>query len=205
MNSPSMAVLMKWRGVVLSRPTSKERVWPIHGEAQVADQLILAQMENTNTTSEKQSQQAKGLPIKQIVVAVDLSARSEKTVAYAIEIARTFGARIHLVYVQAPESITEYATKGGNENLEVKRHDPVRDLTDLNKRTRRIYPNCGADLRVGACADEISQLARTLDADLIITASHHPSFLARLLNVDQAPKIMHRAPCPVLIYHDQKQ
>jgi nucleotide-binding universal stress UspA family protein len=36
---------------------------------------------------------------------------------------------------------------------------------------------------------------------VIITASHHPSFLARLLNLDQAPKIMHRAPCPVLVYH----
>ena len=51
-------------------------------------------MENMSTTSEKQSQQINGLPIKQIVVAVDLTAHSEKTVAYAIEIARTFGARI---------------------------------------------------------------------------------------------------------------
>jgi len=160
-------------------------------------------MESTSTTSEKQSQQVNGIPIKQIVVAVDLTAHSEKTVAYAIEIARTFGARIHLAYVQAPESSTEYATKGGNENLEVKRHDPVQELTDLCKRTRRIYPNCGADFRVGNCADEVSQLARTLDADLIITASDHPSFLVRLFNLDQAPKIMHRALCPVLVYHDQ--
>jgi nucleotide-binding universal stress UspA family protein len=150
-------------------------------------------MENMTTASENQSQQVNGLPIKQIVVAVDPTARSEKTVAYAIEIARTFGARIHLVYVQAPESITEYATKGGNENLEKKRHDPVQELTDLNKSIRRIYPNCGADFRVGTCADEISQLARTLDADLIITASYHPSFLGRLFNLDQAPKILHRA------------
>ena len=160
-------------------------------------------MENTSTTSEKQSQQVNGLSIKQIVVAVDLTAHSEKTVAYAIEIARTFGARIYLAYVQAPESITKYTAKGGNENLEEKRHDPVQELTDLNKRIRRIYPNCGADFRVGNCTEEVSQLARTLDADLIITASHHRSFLVRLFNLDQAPKIMHRAPCSVLVYHDQ--
>ena len=160
-------------------------------------------MENTSTTSKKRSQRVNGLSIKQIVVAVDLTAHSEKTVGYAIGIARTFGARIHLAYVQAPESITEYTAKGGNENLEEKRHDPVQELTDLNKSVRRIYPNCGADLRVGNCADEVSQLARTLDADLIITASHHPSFLVRLFNLDQAPKIMHRAPCSVLVYHDQ--
>ena len=56
-----------------------------------------------STTPEEQSQEVHGLPIKQIVVAVNLSVRSEKTVAYAIAIARSFGARIHLVYVQAPE------------------------------------------------------------------------------------------------------
>jgi nucleotide-binding universal stress UspA family protein len=156
-------------------------------------------MENTSTTCEQMSQQINGLPIKQIVVAVDLTSHSEKTIAYAIGIARTFGARIHLAYVQAPDLIS----KGGNEDHEKKRHDPVQELTDLNKRIRRIYPNCGADFRVGNCADEISQLARTLDADLIIAAGHHPSFLARLFNLDQAPKIVHRATCPVLVYHDQ--
>jgi len=160
-------------------------------------------MENMSTTSAEQSQQVHRLPIKQIVVTVNLSARSEKTVAYAIAIARSFGARIHLVYVQAPESITESITQGVHKYLEEEHHDPVQELTDLYKRTRRIYPNCGADFRVGTCADEVSELARTLDADLIITASHHTSFLGELLNFQQAPKIMHRAPCSVLVYHDQ--
>jgi hypothetical protein len=80
---------------MLSRLTSKEKVWPIHGESPVVHQLSLAQMENASTTCEKPSQQVNGLPIKQIVVAVDLTSRSEKTVAYAIEIARTPEARIH--------------------------------------------------------------------------------------------------------------
>jgi Universal stress protein family len=103
-------------------------------------------MENMSTASENQSQQVNGLPIKQVVVAVNLSACSEKTVAYAIAIARSFGARIHLVYVQAPESITESTTEGVHKYLGEKRHDRVQELTDLFKRTRRSYPNCGADL-----------------------------------------------------------
>ncbi|MGA8480973.1 MAG: universal stress protein [Chthoniobacterales bacterium] len=157
-----------------------------------------------STASENQTQQVNGLPIKQIVVAVNLSVCSEKTVAYAIAIARSFGARIHLVYVQPPESITESTTKGVHENLEGARRSSQQELQDLWDRTRKIYPNSGADLRVGDPAGEVSLLARTLDADLIITASHHPSFLARLLNLDQAPKIMHRAPCSVLVYHDEE-
>jgi K+-sensing histidine kinase KdpD len=57
---------------------------------------------NISATSETRSQEVYALPIKQIVVAVDLTARSEKTVEYAIEIARSFGARIHLAYVRTP-------------------------------------------------------------------------------------------------------
>jgi nucleotide-binding universal stress UspA family protein len=189
---------------MLVRMTSKERVLPIHGESLDVDWLILAQMENMSTTSEKQSRPAHALPIKKIVVAIDLSAHSAKTVAYAIAIARNFGARIHLVYVQAPVSIVESTTEGVHKYLEEKRRDPVEELTDLFKKTCAIYPNCGADFRVGACADQVSQLARTLDADLIITASHHASFLGELLNFHQASKIMHRAPCSVLVYHDQE-
>jgi nucleotide-binding universal stress UspA family protein len=44
-----------------------------------------------------------------------------------------------------------------------------------------------------------------VDADLIVTASHHPTFLRRLFNLDKAPRIMHRAPCPVLVYHEKNQ
>jgi nucleotide-binding universal stress UspA family protein len=161
-------------------------------------------MKTMSITPEKQSQQVHGFPIKHIVLAVNLSARSENTVAYAIAIARSFGARIHLAYVRAPESSTESSTRGVHEYLEEKHHEPAQELTDLCKRTRRIYPNCGADLRVGNRADEVSKLARMFDADLIITESHETSFLDSLFNFDQSPKIMHRAPCPVLIYCDEK-
>ncbi len=155
-------------------------------------------------TSEKQSQRVRALPIKQIVVAVDLSPHSEKTVAYAIELARSFGATIYPVYVHTPASITEYTTQGLHEYIEEERCGLEQELKDLCERTRETYPNCGAEFRVGNPADEVLQLARTLDADLIITASHHTSFLGSLFNFDQAPKIMHRALCSVLVYHDQK-
>jgi len=157
-----------------------------------------------STTPEKQSPHVHGFPIKQIVLAVNLSARSENTVAYAIAIARSFGARIHLAYAPAPPWSSESSPHGGHEYLEEKSHEPAQELTDLCKRTRRIYPNCGADLGVGNCTDEVSELARMFDADLIITASHETSFLNSLFNFDQSPKIMHRAPCPVLVYCDEK-
>jgi nucleotide-binding universal stress UspA family protein len=158
---------------------------------------------NMNTTSKEQSQPVYALHMKQIVVAIDLSPHSEKTVAYAVGIARIFGATIYLVYVHAlSESEIEYTPL--HEYLEEERRGPEQELRNLCEKTRQIYPNCGFEFRVGNPADQVSQLARTLDADLIITASHHGSFLGDLFNLGQAPKIMHRAPCSVLVYHDQK-
>lgn len=158
-----------------------------------------------NTTFKGQSRPVYALHVKQIVVAVDLSTHSEKTVAYAVKIARIFGATIYLVYVHAPpESLIEYTTQPLCEYLEAERHGVEQELRNLRDKTRQIYPNCGFEFRVGSPADQVSQLARTLDADLIITASHHMTFLGGLFNLDQAPNIMHRAPCSVLVYHDDQ-
>jgi nucleotide-binding universal stress UspA family protein len=61
-----------------------------------------------SVTTENKQPQIEPLAIKQIVVAVDLSHRSEKTVAYAVGIARGFGAAITLVHVYPSEPITYF-------------------------------------------------------------------------------------------------
>jgi len=47
------------------------------------------------------------LQIKQMIVAVDLSPNSEKTAAYASNIAKSFGAAVTLVHVYPPDPIME--------------------------------------------------------------------------------------------------
>jgi nucleotide-binding universal stress UspA family protein len=158
-----------------------------------------------NTIAKQQRQQVYGLHMKQIVVSVDLSIHSETTVAYAVKIARIFGATIYLVHVLVPpESIVEYSSESFYQYLEEERCGVERELRNLCEKTRRVYPNCVFEFRVGNPADQVSQLARTLDADLIITASHHTRLLGGLFNLGQAPKIMHHAPCLVLVYHDDQ-
>jgi hypothetical protein len=55
---------------------------------------------------------------------------------------------------------------------------------------------------VGAPAERISGLARDLDADPIATASHYSTLIGQLFRLDKATLILHRAPCPVLICHN---
>jgi nucleotide-binding universal stress UspA family protein len=140
------------------------------------------------------------LDIRRILVAVDLSPHSERTAIYAANFAKSFGASITLAHIFATEPVR---TLNANETpAEEERHNTERKLSELVGKIRRIYPKCEMRFRNGDPAEEIVGLAQDMAADLIITASHHPGFLARLFAWDQAPRILHRAHCPVLVYHE---
>jgi len=142
------------------------------------------------------------LNIKNIVVAVDLSPHSEKTAAYAVEFARSFEASITLVHVFPTEHITEFLSQEVHDSFEEGQRATQRELRALLESLRESYPDCNMEFRIGDPAEQVTQLAREANADLIITASHHPGFLGRLFGLDQAPRILHRAGCPVLVYHE---
>lgn len=141
------------------------------------------------------------ISLKNILVAVDLSPHSEATARYAATIARRFGASILLVHVHAPIEISEFVGEDGYEAMERHRLHAREALSNLAGTIRDSYPACHETFLIGDPAEQITSLAHERSADLIITASHHPGFLARLLYLDQAPRIMHAAPCPVLVYH----
>ena len=137
------------------------------------------------------------LSIKKILVAVDLSPRSEETAAYAAELAEPFGASLTLVHVCSPKEAGE--EKGKKDN---RFDDPVMALEDLARKVRRTCPSCSAYLYVGDPADKIIGLAEILHADLIVTGSHNQSSLGQSLGLNQPSRIFHGTPCPVLVYRD---
>ena len=143
-----------------------------------------------------------GLNIKRIIVAVDLSPHSERTAAYAAEFAKNVGAAVTLLHVFPPEPCSEFGTEQLYKTYEKDRGLEMQKLIELVGQVRQAGVKCDHDFRVGDPAEEITQAAQMMPADLIITAAHHPGFLGRLLNMDQAPRILHRASCPVLVYHE---
>jgi nucleotide-binding universal stress UspA family protein len=153
---------------------------------------LLAETQTPRTTGS-----GADLSIKKILVAVDLSPRSEETTAYAVELAAPFGASLTLVHVCSPKEAGE--EKGKKDN---RFDDPVMALEDLARKVRRTCPSCSAYLCVGDPADKIIGMAETLHADLIVTGSHNQSSLGQLLGLNQPSRIVHRAPCPVLVYHE---
>ena len=147
----------------------------------------------------------KTFSVKKIVAALDLSPHSEATAQYALGVAKTLGASLVLVHVYEPVQMNEFITEEAYRVLEHEQQTLQQKLTNLTKALRKSYPACIEKFIIGEPANEVARAARELDADLIITASHRPSFLGQLFGLDQAPKITHRAPCPVLVYHDRKE
>jgi Universal stress protein UspA and related nucleotide-binding proteins len=143
------------------------------------------------------------LSIQRVVVAVDLSKHSKATARYAAKIAKCFDASLYVAHVFSPASMYEMGAEGAYNLIDQERGDLRAQLEELASQMRKIVPVCEPVFLEGEAAEQITELAGDVDADLIVTASHHPKFLGRLFNLDQAPKIMHRAPCPVLVYHEE--
>jgi universal stress protein A len=154
-------------------------------------------------TLEAEKLENKLLSIQRVVVAVDLTEHSEATARYAAQIAKCFNASLYVAHVFSPVSMYEMGGEGAYNLIDQERQELQARLDELVGQARRLVPMCESVFLEGDPAEQISDLARDVDADLIITASHHPTFLGRLFNLDKAPKIMHQAPCPVLVYHEK--
>ena len=147
-------------------------------------------------------EQEMALRVKTILVAVDLSPHSERTVTYAVSIARQFGASLKLIHVYAPPTSVEFGGQDMYRLLEKDREDFERRLTNLTDQARARYPECEARFVTGDPAEQVARVASLVRADLIVVGRHHQTLLGRLFKLDQAPKIAHRAACPVLVWED---
>jgi nucleotide-binding universal stress UspA family protein len=153
---------------------------------------------------EAETPSKKLLSIERVVVAVDLTKHSEATVQYAAKMAKCFNASLYVAHVFSPAPMYEMGAEGAYNLIDQERQDLRARLDELVGQVHKIVPVCESVFREGEAAEQITALAHDVDADLIVTASHHPTFLGRLFSLDKAPKIMHQAPCPVLVYHEKE-
>jgi nucleotide-binding universal stress UspA family protein len=142
--------------------------------------------------------------IQKVLVAVDLSNHSKATAMYAAELAKSFDALLSIVYVYKPVPLYDYAKDTTYKRIEYQREELQTLLNELTQRVQKTGLICDSIFLIGDPAEEISTLARDKNVDLIITGSHHPTLLAHLFNLDNAPDILHRAPCPILVYHEKE-
>jgi nucleotide-binding universal stress UspA family protein len=144
--------------------------------------------------------ETKGLSVRRIIVALDLTKKCEATLDYAAKLARRYRASLCVAYVFWPRMLSE----GERYYLIDKQQTEFRhELDQLVNQVRGIAPRCKSAFLVGEPAGRIAALARDSHADLIITASYQRRFIPQLLVPDKAIEIARQAPCPVLLYQEE--
>jgi nucleotide-binding universal stress UspA family protein len=146
------------------------------------------------------------ITINNILVPLDFSRPAMQALDYAIALAKQFQAQIHLIQVQVPD---EASAVPGAGHLLRKCAESVtfhhQKLTGIKtEQGAQFWPeNC--HVRTGHAYEEICNLARELDVDLIVLASRGNTGLKRLVLGSTAERVVRFSPCPVLVVHQRKR
>lgn len=143
-----------------------------------------------------------GLVYTNILIPVDLSVESswEKPFPVATALARLFNARLHVITViRDIDAMFEGRYLAGSYERLI--NEAARQLAALV--TQNIPGEIGATSSVGQgiIYDEILRAAQTLQADLIVMASHRPEMKDYLLGANAARVVRH-ARCSVFVVRD---
>ena len=143
--------------------------------------------------------------LKKVLVATDFGDASDRALEYGRELARTFGADLHVLHV-VENVVTRYATEAGYINFPA-----VQAEVEEGARTRLnalMTPDDRATLRVITAigtsnlpATAIVDYARTENIDLVVMGTHGRGAVAHLLMGSVAEKVVRLAPCPVMTVH----
>jgi len=146
---------------------------------------------------------ALGFSLKRILVPTDFSDASRQALPYAVEFAKQFGAKLTLVHV-FPTTLSAELSRIGIV-LEQKRLVQEAGVQLERFRERELPANLSVEtlLLHGAPAHEITKLAKDSQTDLIITATHGHTGLKHVWLGSTAERIVHQAPCPVLVVREQ--
>lgn len=158
--------------------------------------------------------------IRKIVVGLDKSALSLKTLRQAILLAQGYGAELKLVYVlsdneaDAPRvgfyfngypamhtMMMESYQSAWNEFIDNSQTWLGQQVTD----TKETYGNASGTLLYGAPGAKLCEFAETWNADLMIVGSRGFSGISEFLMGSVSNHVMHHAPCSVFIVHGDKQ
>ena len=142
------------------------------------------------------------IALKSILVATDFGEASGAALAYGRELARTFGATLHVLHV----ADDVYVRLGGDaymavlpelqKDLEVAAQRQLDELLVDNDPIP--LPVKKAVLTSSATAGAIVQYARDLGIDLIVVGTHGRTGLAHFVLGSVAERIVRRSPVPVL-------
>ena len=142
------------------------------------------------------------IALKNVLVATDFSESSGNALAYGRDLARAYGAKLHVLHIAEnlmATSVAEYYPAGFPEmQLEVEAAARTR-LDALVTAEDRAQLKAVAVVRTSAApAAAIVEYAKEAPIDLIVIGTHGRGMVSRLLMGSVAERVVRLGPCPVL-------
>lgn len=140
--------------------------------------------------------------LKNILVATDFGEASDAALSYGRDLARTYGATLHVVHI-AENILARYADDGSlallpqlqNDVEEGARKRLAELVSDEDRTMLHAKP---VVLTASGTAEAIVEYAKKHNVDLIVMGTHGRRALAHLLMGSVAERVVRTAPCPVL-------
>ena len=147
----------------------------------------------------------KTLNIQNIIVPIDFSKMSVQAIQIAKQLARRFGASIHLAHVRQFNYAGDFVTPAPPVvPFSFMTYDQDGEQSAL-KELKKVAGECGVssatcDVLSGAPPfDEICRLAHTIPADLVVMPTHGRTGLKHVFLGSTAERIVQHSSCPVLV------
>lgn len=147
--------------------------------------------------------------LKSIVVGTDFSICAARALAWAVSLAQTSGARVHLVHVLLePVQALDVAAALPYPDVEVRRDWEVAARVKLDREVKAAEKRgvaTTAEIRWGRPSDTIVDAASRQRASLIVLGTHGRSALEKLLLGSTAERVLRLSPIPVLTVREKRR
>jgi universal stress protein A len=146
------------------------------------------------------------IAIKRILAPSDFSPASKKALKYAVRFARDYGSELtllHVIETAISPSLEEVPDTSAFSKAEMA--DAEASLRTLVKSVRNAgVPGVRSAIRMGLAAHEIVEVAKQLDADLIVIATRGYEAWKHLVIGSTTARVARAAPCPVLVVRENE-
>jgi len=145
------------------------------------------------------------LRLKSILVPIDFSEPSKNALEYALPFLEQFGAKLTLLHVIEPLPVPAFMTSFPPPTKKDKEIASARGhLENLIKQNALDPKRVETLVCRGRSFEEIDNMARRIETDLIIMATHGYTGLQHVFLGSTAERVVRHAPCPVLVVRNKQ-
>lgn len=136
--------------------------------------------------------------LKNILLGTDFSPASDAALPYAVQIAKCFGAKIHVVHVVFPELYEALPAEAGDSAIAQAKAHAEQRMDRLLSSTLPAGVACEGYVRTGEVWDEMAKLISEEKIDLVIGGTRGRRGITKMLLGSVAEEIFRLSPVPVL-------